>query len=76
MSIVDWSQIPDWAMWVAREANGELWAFAEEPSYQTANAGWHNYDAFGKIPKHMRLSRAYDPHYAQDPILERRPRIH
>jgi hypothetical protein len=36
--VIAWEKLPDWVEWVARDADGEVWAYDEEPEYRSD--GW------------------------------------
>lgn len=38
--VIAWERLPDWVEWVARDENGMVWAYDEEPSRMTI--GWGN----------------------------------
>jgi hypothetical protein len=36
--VIAWDRLPEWVEWVARDADGEVWGYDEEPEYRVD--GW------------------------------------
>lgn len=57
---VDWSKLPAWANYVARESSGRWWWFESRPK-GASSAGWNSGDGdLGCIPEQ------FEPQYAGD----------
>lgn len=68
--VVDWPAMPAWSEWVAMDANGEWWHYAEEPSLSDSRYGLESGGCSGDI--HLAFAPKFTGDWKQSKV--RRPR--
>lgn len=46
----DCSQLPDWVLWIAQDADGAWWAYEHEPNMY--DSGWYENELGRRMPLH------------------------
>ena len=55
-----WEDAPDWANWLAMDANKSWWWFESKPTYYDSELGWNVYGDFGRRAQEVLEPEAED----------------
>lgn len=59
----DWNDAPEWAEWLAMDADGQYWWFEKEPKFEDEEWNTNQYEYRGE----MERVRTLEPHLEQRP---------